>query len=110
MVFRLPLLIVEQIVLKTPKTRALPAEDIARLQAVAQEPIDQKFITVGAQAFVTLGICRIQVAFERLPDTADRELLHRILAEWLASLPGRGEKVDGIQHRMAGGGRTETDS
>ena len=107
--FLLPLLIIQQVVFEAPEAQTLAAEEIPRFETVAEEPIDQKFIAVWAQALVALGIGRIQVAFERLPDTADRDLLHRVLTERFAALPGRREKVDRVQHRMAGGGRGELD-
>jgi len=75
-------------------TRKCPLPYIPRFETVAQEPIDQKLIAVRPQAFVALRIRRIQVAFEGLPDTADRKLLHRRLAERFAALPSRREKVD----------------
>src|SRR5262245_15302738 len=107
--FPLPLVIIKQVVFEAPEAQTLAAEDIPRFETVTEEPIDQKLIAVWAQAFVTLRIGGIQVAFERLPDTADRELLHRVVAERLALLPGRGEKVDGFQQRMADGGCDKTD-
>src|SRR5215510_9421040 len=107
--FLLPLLVIKQVIVEAPEAQTLTAEDIPRFETVPEESIDQKLIAVGTQAFVALGISRIQVAFEGLPNTADRELLHRVLAERFASLPSRREKVDRVQHRMAGGGRGELD-
>src|SRR5262249_25075818 len=36
------------------------------------------------------------------------ELFYRVVAERFALLPGRGEKVDSVQQRMASGGSGET--
>ena len=107
-VFLLPLPIIEQIVFETPEAQTVSAEDIPRFQTVAQEPIDQKLVAVGAQAFVALGIGGIQIAFKGLCDAADRELLRGVVAQRFALLQGRGEKLDGFQQRMAGRGRGET--
>src|SRR5262249_61729966 len=82
--FLLPLLIIQQVVFEAPEAQTLAAEEIPRFETVAEEPIDQKLIAVWAQALVALGIGRIQVPFERLRDTADRELLRRVLAARLA--------------------------
>ena len=98
-VFLLPLLIIEQVVLETPEAQTLAAEDIARFQAVAQEPIDQKLIAVGAQAFVALGIGAIQIPFEGLRDAADGELLRRVVAQRFAPLQRRREKLDRFEQR-----------
>src|SRR5262249_52192120 len=108
-VFLLPLPIIEQVIFETPEAQTLAAEDIPRFETVAEEPIDQKLIAVWAQVSVAPSIGGIQVPFERLRDAADRELLRRVLAERFASLPRRREKVDCVQHRMAGGGRGELD-
>ncbi|HEY7490217.1 MAG TPA: hypothetical protein VIH59_03815 [Candidatus Tectomicrobia bacterium] len=54
--FLLPLPVIEQVVFEAAEAQTLAAEDIPRFQTVPQEPIDQKLIAVGAQAFVALGI------------------------------------------------------
>src|SRR5262245_43979425 len=108
-IFLLPWPIIEQVIVEAAEAQPLAAEDIPRFHTVAQEPIDQKLIAVWAQALVALGIGRIQIPFQGLPDTADRALLYWIVAQRFALPPSRDEKVDGVEQRMAGGGCGELD-
>jgi hypothetical protein len=107
--FLLPLVIITQGVFQAPEAQTLAAEELPRFQTVPEAPIAPKLIAVGAPAFVALGLGRIQGACERLPEPADRDLLYRVGAERFALRPGRGEKGDGVQQRMAGRGGSETD-
>jgi hypothetical protein len=45
----LPALIVQKIVFKTAEADAIATEDIACFQAIPEEPIDQKLVTVWEQ-------------------------------------------------------------
>ena len=97
MVFRLPLLIVEQIVLKTAKADTVPAEDIPRLQPSAEEQIHQKLITIGAQPLLTSRLLGIEVAFHFGRDAAERKGCCGLLTEGAPLPPHRLQKLDGLQ-------------
>ena len=80
-VFRLPLVIVQQIVLKTAKTDTIPAEDVTCFQLSPQEKVDQKLVPVGAQAFRASRLLEIQVTFHGVRDAAERKRGRGLLAE-----------------------------
>ena len=56
LVFVLPLVIIDQVVLKTPEAHAISAEDIAGFESAPQRPIDKKLIAIRSQASLSTGI------------------------------------------------------
>ena len=59
-----PLAIIDQVILEASETHAVPAENIAGFEALAQLPVDEKFISIGQHASVPPRVFQIKVTFE----------------------------------------------
>jgi hypothetical protein len=95
----LPALIVQKIVFKTAEADAIATEDIACFQAIPEEPIDQKLITVWEEMPVPMLVLCVEIAFSGVGYEAERECRRRIVAEW-SSLPKDVlQKVHGFDQR-----------
>ena len=71
--FVLPLAIINQVILKAAETHAVPAENIAGFEALAQLPVDEKFISIRQQASVPPRVFQIKVTFELVRDASGRK-------------------------------------
>ena len=60
----LPRCVVNQIILKAAEAHAIPTEDVACFQSIAQQTIDQELIAVWQQAFSSRRVLGDEVAFE----------------------------------------------
>jgi hypothetical protein len=77
----LPPLVVDQVILETAEADALATEDISRFQAVAEETIAEKLVTVREQVAVSRRIGGVEVAFAGLREEAERKGVKGILSE-----------------------------
>ena len=60
----MPFVFINKIILKTAEAHAGGAIEIARLQPITQQPIDQKFVAIRAELFVAALITPIAVMAE----------------------------------------------
>ncbi len=108
-VLRLPLLIVQQIVLNTAQANALPTEDIPGLQPSPEEHIDQTLLAVGVEAFLASRLLGIEVAFHLGRDAAKRKGRGGLLAEDSPFVKRRLQTMESLQKGSVGRGGGDID-
>src|SRR5258705_5978400 len=102
LVFLSPGPLIEQIILKTAKPNTIPTEDIAGLQTVSQQAIDQELVTICQRAFgLTRGVHEC-VALHTVGDKANRKLCGGILPERSTFSKRCLQKIDGFDQRVIG--------
>ena len=104
-----PLSVVEEIILEAPKPDTVPAEDLAGLEAVAEQPVDQELIAVDERTFATVGVLGKEVALKGVRDHAAGQRIRGELAERFALLERRLQELDRRDPGVADRGGTELD-
>jgi hypothetical protein len=106
---RLPLLIIKQIVLKTAEQDAVPTEDIASFESIAQQPIDQEFISIGVDSLLTLLVKHIQMPLVAHRNKGGGDSVGCELPKRSSSLEGGFQELDGAEEGQIQAGRRQID-
>src|SRR6266508_3903323 len=84
----LPVLIADQIVLKTAEAHTVVAKEVPRLQRIPELPVDQDFVPITNQPFLARLIGGVEVAFEAYGHELGGEAVRRGLSQRSALLKG----------------------